>query len=313
MDYLVTGGAGFIGSNIVAALLERGHSVRVIDDFSTGKRHNIEHLTGKIDLVEGSIVNLDDCRKAVQGIDKVLHQAAIPSVPRSVANPIATNAATAGGTLNMLVAARDADVKRFVMASSSSIYGDQEESMAKVETMCSQPISPYGIDKMAAERYCQVFYQLYGLETVALRYFNVYGPRQDPQSTYAAVIPKFITAYLDGVSPTIFGDGEQTRDFTYVGNVIEANLLAATQPAEKVAGEVFNTALGNQVSLNELVRILQQKINEEVEPIYTDPRDGDIKHSMADISKAKEKLGYTLRYDFAAGLALTIEWYRQNR
>lgn len=312
MDYLVTGGAGFIGSNIVRSLVERGHSVRVLDNFETGRRSNLSGIEDQIDLIEGDIRDLEDAQQAVQGVDAVLHQAAVPSVPRSVDNPLQSHGANGTGTLHMLLAARDASVRRFVFASSSSIYGDQAETLAKVETMKTAPISPYGIDKMTAERYCQVFYDLYGLETVALRYFNVFGPRQDPASNYAAVIPRFITAYLNGKRPTIFGDGEQTRDFTYVGNVVHANLLAATQPADKIVGQVFNAALGNQISLNDLVKVLQEEIDPTVEPIYGDVREGDIKHSRADISKAIELLGYKPPYTFEAGLKLTIDWYRDN-
>ncbi len=312
MDYLVTGGGGFIGSNIVRALLQQGHSVRVLDNFATGRRSNIEDILADIDLIEGDIRHLDDAQRAAKGIDVVLHQAAIPSVPRSVADPLLSHGSNATGALNMLSAARDAGVRRFVFASSSSIYGDQAEALAKVETMCAAPISPYGIDKMTAERYCQLFYSLYGLETIALRYFNVYGPYQDPASNYAAVIPKFITSYLNGERPTIFGDGEQTRDFTYVGNVIHANILAATQPVERVAGQVFNAALGNQISLNELVRILQSEINANVEPIYTDIREGDIKYSQADITKAVKHMGYQPPFSFEEGLKLTINWYRSQ-
>lgn len=312
VDYLVTGGAGFIGSNIVRSLVERGHSVRVLDNFETGRRSNLSGIEDQIDLIEGDIRNLEDAQRAVQGVDAVLHQAAVPSVPRSVDNPLQSHGANGTGTLHMLLAARDASVRRFVFASSSSIYGDQAETLAKVETMKTAPISPYGIDKMTAERYCQVFYDLYGLETVALRYFNVFGPRQDPASNYAAVIPRFITAYLNGKRPTIFGDGEQTRDFTYVGNVVHANLLAATQPADKIVGQVFNAALGNQISLNDLVKVLQEEIDPTVEPIYGDVREGDIKHSRADISKAIELLGYKPPYTFEEGLKLTIDWYRDN-
>jgi len=311
-NYLVTGGAGFIGSNLVEALLAQGHNVRVLDNFSTGKRENLSAFEGRIDLIEGDLRVLDDVRRAVRDVEVVLHHGALPSVPKSVEDPLGSNDANVTGTLHVLVASRDAGVRRVVFASSSSIYGDQEPEAAKIETMLPQPISPYGVAKLAAEKYCQVFYYAYGLETVSLRYFNVFGPRQDPNSMYAAVIPRFITALLRNEPPTIFGDGEQTRDFTYVGNVIAANLLAANAPAERVAGEVFNLAAGGQTSLNTLVKMLQEITGNPISPIYEAPRPGDIKHSRADISRAEKLMGYHPDISLMEGLRLTVEWYRQR-
>jgi nucleoside-diphosphate-sugar epimerase len=308
-NYLVTGGAGFIGSNLVEALVGQGHAVRVIDNFSTGNRENLDGFIGDIDLIEGDLTVLEDVRQAVEDVEVVLHHGAVPSVPKSVEDPIGANEAGVTATLNVLVAARDAGVRRVVFASSSSIYGDQDPNVAKVETMTPMPISPYAVSKLAAESYCQVFHHVYGLETVALRYFNVFGPRQDPASMYAAVIPKFITSMLTETPPTIYGDGEQTRDFTYVGNVVEGNVLAATAPAEKVSGQVLNLAAGGQTSLNELARLLKMIIECSVDAVHTDPRPGDIKHSRADISKAKALLNYTPRYSFMEGLRLTVDWY----
>jgi len=308
-NYLVTGGAGFIGSNLVEALIGQGHAVRVIDNFSSGKRENLDSFMDEIDLLEGDLTELDNVRQAVKDVEVVLHHGAVPSVPKSVEDPIGANEAGVTATLNVLVAARDAGVRRVVFASSSAIYGDQDPDVAKVETMFPMPISPYGVSKLAAEAYCQVFHHVYGLETVSLRYFNVFGPRQDPESMYAAVIPRFITSMLAETPPTIFGNGEQTRDFTYVGNVIEGNILAATAPAEKVSGQVLNLAAGGQTSLNELAGLLKRFIECDVDAVHTDPRPGDIKHSRADIGKAKALLNYTPRYSFDEGLRLTVEWY----
>jgi nucleoside-diphosphate-sugar epimerase len=311
-NYLVTGGAGFIGSNLVEALLDEGHAVRVLDNFSTGKRENLNDFTGQIDLIEGDLTVLSDVRKAVQDVDVVLHQGAIPSVPRSVEDPLGSTQANVNGTLNVLVAARDAGVRRVVYASSSAVYGDQAPDAPKVETMNSQPISPYGVDKLAGEHYCRVFYQVYGLETVALRYFNVFGPRQDLESMYAAVIPRFITALLQGEPPTVYGDGEQTRDFTYVGNVVAGNLLAARAPADLAAGQAVNLAAGGQTSLNTLLEMLHEIIGCATPPIYTDPRPGDIKHSLADVGKAERLLDYRPEVSLLGGLRLTTDWYRQR-
>ncbi len=311
-NYLVTGGAGFIGSNLVEALLAQGHAVRVLDNFSTGKRDNLAPFLNRIDLIVGDLTNQEDVRRATQDIEIVLHQAAVPSVPKSIRDPIGTNEANVTGTLYLLVAARDAGVRRVVYASSSSVYGDQNPDLAKTETMTPQPISPYGVAKLAAEQYCRVFHRVYDLETVALRYFNVFGPHQDPDSMYAAVVPRFITALLNGQSPTVYGDGEQTRDFTYVGNVVKGNLLAATAPAKQVAGEVFNLAAGGQTSLNELLEMLQEIGNCNLTPVYTDPRAGDIRHSRADISKARARMGFDPEISLPEGLRLTLDWYRQQ-
>lgn len=307
--YLVTGGAGFIGANLVEVLLARGHTVRVLDNFSTGKRENLAAFADDIELIEGDLTNPADVRHATAGIDVVLHQAAIPSVPRSIEDPLTSNEANVTGTLNLLVAARDAGVRRVVYASSSSIYGDQAVDWPKVETMLPMPISPYAVGKLSGELYCQVFYTAYGLETVALRYFNVFGPRQDPASEYAAVIPKFITMLLRGEPPTIYGDGEQTRDFTYIGNVIEGNLLAAAAPAERAAGQVMNLATGERTSLTELTALLCELTGRDVAPVYLDPRPGDIKHSLADIAKAGERLGYATIVPLREGLHRTVDWY----
>jgi nucleoside-diphosphate-sugar epimerase len=309
--YLVTGGAGFIGSNLVETLVEQGHTVRVLDNFSTGKRKNLAAVGNQIDLIEGDLVNLDDVRRAVAGVEVVFHQAAIPSVPRSVEDPIASDEANVLGTLHVLVAARDAGVRRVVYASSSSVYGDQAPEAPKTETMAPKPISPYGVAKLAAEHYCRVFYRVYGLDTVSLRYFNVFGPRQDPNSAYAAVIPRFITAILAGRRPTVYGDGEQTRDFTYVGNVVAGNLLAANAPSRKVAGEVFNLAAGGQISLNDLLGTLRGIAGSDIAAAYTDPRAGDIRHSHADTSKAQAGFGFSLDISFEEGLRRTVAWYRE--
>jgi UDP-N-acetylglucosamine/UDP-N-acetyl-alpha-D-glucosaminouronate 4-epimerase len=312
-NYLVTGGAGFIGSNLAAELLDQGHAVRILDNFSTGKRDNLTGLSGRIDVIDGDVTALEEVRRAVQTIDVVFHQAAVPSVPKSVADPLASNRATVDGTLNVLVAARDAGVRRVVFASSSSIYGDQDPELAKVESMSPLPISPYGVAKLAAEQYCRVFFIIYGLETVALRYFNVFGPLQDPGSMYAAVIPRFATALLSQHAPTIYGDGEQTRDFTYVGNVVQGNLLAAQAPVEKVGGEVFNLAAGGQTSLNTVVEMLQEITGSSISPLHDKPRAGDIKHSRADIMKAQQRMGYQPSISLLEGLRRTVEWYRQHQ
>lgn len=310
-SYLVTGGAGFIGSNIVEALVARGDTVRVLDNFSSGKRENLAAFASAIEVIEGDLVDLPTVQRAAQGMDVIFHEGAVASVPRSIADPIHSNDANVTGTLNVLVAARDAGVRRVVYASSSSVYGDQDPDSAKVETMKPEPISPYAVSKLSAEQYGQVFHTVYGLETVALRYFNVFGPRQDPASEYAAVIPKFILALLNEEAPTVHGDGEQTRDFTYVGNVVSGNLLAASAPAEKAAGQVFNLATNHQASLNELVRLLKGLMDSTVEPVHTEPRIGDIKHSLADVEKARAALGYEPQISFREGLRRTVGWYRE--
>ena len=305
--YLVTGGAGFIGSHIVDRLVELGERVRVLDDFSTGRIENIEHNLDKIELIKGSIVDMDTVRRAVKGVDFVLHQAAIPSVPRSVDDPLGSNEANITGTLNVLIAARDAGVKRLVYASSSSVYGDSP-TLPKAEDMPPNPLSPYALTKLAGEYYCRMFAQLYGLETVSLRYFNVFGPRQDPNSQYAAVIPKFLTLMAEDRQPVIHGDGLQTRDFTYVENNVTANLLACERPS--VAGEVLNIACGESISLLELVENLNRILGKSLEPILSAPRPGDVKHSLADIQKARRLLGFSPEVGFYEGLEKLAVWFK---
>jgi UDP-glucose 4-epimerase len=311
-NYLVTGGAGFIGSNLVIALVNQGHSVRVLDNFSTGRRENLAGLNGDFEMIEGDITLSDDVKRAVRDVDVIFHQAAVPSVPKSIEDPLGSNKASVDGTLHVLLAAREAGVRRVIFASSSSIYGDQEPNLPKVETMTPQPISPYGVAKLAAERYCQVFYQVYGLETVCLRYFNVFGPRQDPHSMYAAVIPRFVTALLKGNRPVIYGSGAQTRDFTPVGNVIAGNVLAAECPVEQVAGEVFNLAGGGQTSLNTLIDMLNEVAGTDIPARYDAARPGDILHSRADIGKAQRYLGYQPSVALIDGLRETVAWYRER-
>lgn len=307
--YLVTGGAGFIGSNIVEELVRRGERVRVLDNFSTGKRENIAPFLRDIQLIEGDLRHLDTVRQAVAGVDYILHQGALPSVQKSIDNPLDTDGSNVRGTLNLLVAARDAGVKRVVYASSSAVYGDTP-TLPKTEDMKPAPLSPYAVAKLAGEHYGQVFYQVYGLETVALRYFNVFGPRQDPTSQYAAVIPKFVTAMLRGEQPVVYGDGEQSRDFSYVTNAVQANLLAATVPG--VAGQVFNIACGQRYSLLELVATINRILGTDITPLHTAPRVGDIKHSLADIAKARKRLGYQVEVEFEEGLRRVIEWFRRG-
>ena len=281
--YLVTGGAGFVGSHLVEELARRGEQVRVVDSLVTGKRRNIAHVAG-VDFIHGDLADLDVARTAVAGVDYVLHQAAIPSVPRSVEDPITSNRANIDASLNLLVAARDAKVKRVVYAGSSSAYGNQP-TLPKVETMPTAPLSPYALQKLVVEQYCQLFTSLYGLETVTTRYFNVFGPRQDPSSPYSGVISLFISALCDGRRPTIYGDGEHTRDFTYVANVVDGVLRACHAP--NVAGQMVNVATGGRVSLNHLFRTVRDLVGASVEPIYATPRAGDVKDSQADISKAQ--------------------------
>ncbi|MBU0568973.1 SDR family oxidoreductase [bacterium] len=309
MKYLITGGAGFIGSNIAEKLVKEGEDVRILDNFSTGRRENIAPLLDKIKLIEGDLRDLPAVKEAVKGIDYILHQGAIPSVPRSIASPIESNEANANGTLNLLVAARDEGVKRVVYASSSSVYGDTPE-LPKREDMRPNPLSPYAVAKLAGEYYCQVFFKIYGLETVCLRYFNVFGPRQDPTSQYAAVVPKFITAILCGKSPTIYGDGLQSRDFTYIENVIKANLLAAQSP--EAPGKVYNMACQKRFTLLELIDVLNEILGTKIEPVHADPKPGDVKHSLADITRAKNELGFKVEVDFKEGLKRTIEWMRNK-
>ncbi len=306
--YLVTGGAGFIGSHIVEELIRRRERVRVLDNFSTGRRENLAPFLEHIELIEGDLRDLPTVRRAVEGVDYVLHQGAIPSVPRSVADPLASNSANVTGTLHLLVAARDAGVRRVIYAASSSAYGDSP-TLPKQEDMPTAPKSPYAVSKLAGEHYCRAFTEVYGLETVSLRYFNVFGPRQDPASQYAAVVPLFITAMLQGEPPTVHGDGLQSRDFTYVSNVVHANLLAATAPG--VAGRLFNIACGQRYTLLNLIAILDEIVDAHVTPIHTDPRPGDVRHSLADVAAAQEALGYRAEVDFNEGLRRTVAWYRQ--
>ena len=305
--YLVTGGAGFIGSNIVEELVRRGERVRVLDNFSTGRRENLTLLLERVELIEGDLQDPAAVRQAVEGTDYVLHHAALPSVQRSVDDPLASNAANVTGTLNLLLAAREAGVKRVVYASSSAAYGDGP-TLPKREDMLPQPKSPYAVSKLAGEHYCRVFAEVYRLETVSLRYFNVFGPRQDPASQYAAVIPLFIMSMLQSAPPAVYGDGLQSRDFTYVSNVVQANLLAAAAPG--VAGRVFNVACGQQYTLLELIATLDEILGVQVPPVHTAPRPGDVRHSLADITAAQEALGYQTAVDFHEGLRRTVAWYR---
>jgi len=306
-NYLVTGGTGFIGSNITEALINQGYLVRVLDNCATGKLSNLEGIVNQVEFVQGDIRDLSIVREAVKDMDYVLHQAALPSVARSVDNPIATNEVNVTGTLNVLVAAKDAKVKRVVYASSSSVYGNSPV-LPKREDMPANPISPYAISKYTGEQYCKVFYSLYGLETVALRYFNVFGPRQSPNSQYAAAIPIFIKAFLEEKPPTILGDGEQSRDFTFIANVVSANLLACH--AEGVAGEMFNIACGKRTTVNDLTRAIKNLLDSPLEPVYGQARKGDVRHSLADITKARRILGYEPKVDLEAGVQQTIEWIK---
>jgi UDP-glucose 4-epimerase len=304
--------AGFIGSSLARTLLERGEEVRGIDNFATGKRENIAAIQNRMDFREADILDTEAVADACKGVDYVLHQAAIPSVPKSVADPYGCNRACLDGTVNVLIAARDAKVKRVVYAASSSAYGDTP-TMPKHEEMIPNPISPYAVAKLASELYMKSFYRVYGLETVALRYFNIFGPRQDANSQYSAVLAKFITCMLSGETPTIFGDGEQSRDFTYIDNCVHANLRAAEAPADNCAGRVFNVACGKRVTLNETYSMLQSLIGFERPPLHTAERSGDIKHSLADTTAAKAALGYEPIVDFEEGLRRTISWYRRSQ
>src|SRR5438270_13159528 len=309
--YLITGIGGFIGSSLARALLSRGEQVRGVDTFATGRRENLTEILDRIDFREADILDLDAMKRACAGVDYVLHQAAIPSVPKSVLDPLASNRANVDGTVNLLVAARDAKVKRVVYAASSSAYGDTP-TLPKHEGMTPNPISPYAVAKLASEHYMISFYRCYGLETVALRYFNIFGPRQDPSSPYSGVLAKFITQMLRGEQPTIFGDGEQSRDFTYIDNAVNANLLACKADASKAAGEVFNVATGRRVTLNETFKALQPLTSYSGQVKYGPARGGDVKHSLADVSKAEAGLGYRPSIDFEEGLRRTVEWYRKE-
>ena len=309
MRYLVTGGAGFIGSNTVDELVRRGHSVVVLDDLSSGRADNLAEIRNKITFIKGSITDIEVVRKVMHEAEYVLHLGARTSVPRSVKDPLETNKINIEGTLNVLVAAKELKVKRVVFAASSSAYGETP-TLPKTEAMQPQPISPYGVTKYVGELYCQTFGRCYGLENVALRYFNIFGPRQDPGSPYSGVLAKFCTAFLEDVQPLVFGDGEQTRDFTYVDNAVQANLLACEAP--NASGKVFNVGVGGRVSLNEVLRELAKITGKTLAAKYEPPRDGDIRDSQADISQARETLGYDPPVSFEEGLARTFEWYRST-
>jgi len=311
-NVLVTGGAGFIGSNLTEALLKEGHLVRVLDNFSTGKKENLsfDHAYSSLEIIEADIRDLTACRGAVKGVECVFHQAALPSVQRSVEDPLTCNSVNVGGTLNILLAARDAGVKRLIYASSSSVYGDTP-TLPKREDMPPNPLSPYALQKYVGEEYCRLFFRLYGLETISLRYFNIFGPRQDPNSIYSAVIPRFIDALIEGRPPIIFGDGEQSRDFTYIENVIHANLLAIS--AEQLNGEAINIACGRRTSLRQLLNILKDITGSRVSPVYHEPRKGDVKHSLADIRRAKQALNYEPKIEIETGLKRTVEYFQKLR
>jgi nucleoside-diphosphate-sugar epimerase len=309
---MVTGGAGFIGSNLTEALLKKGHQVRVLDNFSTGKRENLifEKQDPSLEIIDGDIRDLETCQKVTKGVHYVFHQAALPSVPRSVEDPLTTHFVNANGTLNILLAARDAGVKRVIYASSSSIYGDTP-TLPKKEDMPPNPLSPYALQKYIGEQYARLFFQLYGLETVSLRYFNIFGPKQDPASIYSAVIPKFIKALLRNDAPVIFGDGEQSRDFTYIDNVVHANLLAMS--AERLQGEAVNIACGKRTSLNQLLDILKAALGSHVSPVYKESRKGDVKHSLAEISRGKHVIDYDPQVDIETGLKKTVDYFRKQQ
>ena len=306
-SYLVTGGAGFIGSNLVDEMLRRGNRVRVLDNVSTGRLENLAAARNRIEFFEADICDLETIRACFAGVDYVIHLAALPSVPRSVADPLSANKVNIEGTLNVLLAARDAGVKRVVFAASSAAYGDNP-TLPRVETHEPSPLSPYALTKLAGELYCRIFTRLYGLEAVALRYFNIFGPRQDPHSQYTGVLSKFITAYIRGTTPTIFGDGEQSRDFTYIDNVVDANLRACTAPG--APGRVINVGVGGCFTLNQTITLLNQIFGKQVTPRYDPPRTGDVLHSQADISLARQVLGYEPKVSYEQGLKRTVEWYR---
>ena len=313
--HLVTGGAGFIGSHITERLLSEGNEVRVVDDFSTGRRENLEFTPasdrwGRLEVIPGDITDAAMARRVTKDVDVVFHQAAIPSVPRSVADPVASNQANVTGTLNLLVAARDAKVRRFVYASSSSVYGESP-TLPKREDMTPDPLSPYAISKLAGELYARAFTRLYGLPTIGLRYFNVFGPRQDPASEYAAVVPNFLTAMARGQRPTIYGDGQQTRDFTYVSNAVDAN-MAAARAEEQAFGGTYNVACGERISLLDLVARINALLGSSLDPAHTAPRPGDVMHSLADSSLAAGRLGYRPAVGLDEGLARTAAWFRKK-
>ena len=307
--FLVTGGAGFIGSNICKRLVSQDCFVRVVDNLITGKKSNLSEVIDKIEFIQADMGDSEVAQSAMKDIDVVLHEGALPSVPVSIDNPAATHKHCVDATFTLLLAARDAGIKRFVYAASSSAYGDAPTS-PKVETMPASPLSPYAVAKLTGEYYCSVFYNIYGLETVSLRYFNVFGPYQDPASQYAAAIPAFVTAILKDEPPTIYGDGEQSRDFTYIDNVVDANLLAAR--ARQTQGEVINIACGQAVTVNEIIDMINNLLGKSVKPTYTPPRPGDVKHSLADITAAKNLIDYKPNVSFNNGLRLAIDWYKAN-
>jgi len=306
-SYLVTGGAGFIGSNLVDELLRREHRVRVLDNLSTGRPENLAAVRERIDFFNADICNLETIRPCFAGVDYVIHLAALPSVPRSVADPLSANRVNIEGTLNVLLAAREAGVKRVVFAASSAAYGDNP-ILPRVESHEPRPMSPYALTKVAGEYYCQIFTRLYGVEAVALRYFNIFGPRQNPHSQYSGVLSKFIAAYIEGTTPTIFGDGEQSRDFTYIDNVVDATLRACTAP--NAPGRAINVGVGGRFTLNQTIALLNQIFGKQVTPRYDPPRSGDVLHSQADISLARQVLGYEPKVPYEQGLKKTVEWYR---
>jgi nucleoside-diphosphate-sugar epimerase len=307
--YLITGVAGFIGSSLARAVLAQGDQVRGIDNFATGKRENIAEILSRIDFREADVLNLDAVRDACGGVDYIFHEAAIPSVPKSVLDPLGSNLTNVDGTVHLLIAAKDAKVKRVVYAASSSAYGDTP-TLPKREDMPPNPISPYAVAKLASEYYMTSFYRCYGLETVCLRYFNIFGPRQDPTSPYSGVLAKFITQMLDGEQPTILGDGGQSRDFTYIDNAVDANLLAIKAPSSQAAGRVFNVATGERADLNETFQLLKKIIGYKGDVKYGPERAGDVKHSLADLSRIEKHLGYKPKINFEEGLRLTVDWYR---
>ncbi len=307
--YLVTGAAGFIGSSLVRSLLARGDQVRGVDNFSTGKRENLTEVLGQMEFREANLLDLEAMHSACQGVDYVLHQAAIPSVPKSILDPLGNNGANVDGSVNLLVAARDAKVKRVVYAASSSAYGDTP-TLPKHEAMPTSPISPYAVAKLASELYMISFYRCYGLETVSLRYFNIFGPRQDPSSAYSGVLAKFSMQMLRGEQPTIFGDGETSRDFTYIDNAVSANLLACAAPASECVGRIFNCATGRRITLNQTFEALKTLTGYQGAAKYAPERSGDIKHSLADITLAQKHLGYKVLVNFEEGLRRTVDWYK---
>ncbi|HMA76000.1 MAG TPA: SDR family oxidoreductase [Candidatus Krumholzibacteriaceae bacterium] len=309
-NYLVTGGAGFIGSNIVEELVNSGEEVTVLDNLSTGYKKNIEPFLDKINFIQGDIRDIESVKKSLKDVDYVLHQAAMASVPRSIDNPILVNDVNINGTLNILEEARKAKVKCFVYAASSSAYGDSEVS-PKREDLTPSPLSPYAVSKLVGEYYCSVYSTIFGLPTVSLRYFNVFGPRQDPNSQYAAVVPIFISKLLNNKKPEIFGDGNQSRDFTYVKNVVKANILAS-KSAETASGEMANVACGDKCTVNDLFRNISNYIGSDIEPVYSPPRAGDVKHSLADISKAKDIINYSVEESFEESIRKTVDWYKRK-